>query len=871
MHLGRSGVGRTGPDQNGIASSCLIHKRSPAGSTRPSRCIKKTGSTEARVFYTKVLTFAPDDPDANHLIGLIEQQDGHLDLALERLTKARRLDPGNAELASNLGNLFRALGRNAEAIETFKAGLALKPGLPELHNNLGVAHQDAERHDLAVPCFTKAVELKPDYAEAHANLGVSLAVLGRASEAMESLLAAIGLAPHYEKAITHLDALLEGLERNAAPKEKARVTRMVGSIYDRLGQTQCANHNPASALAAFEKSLTRVPDNRDVAERQLDCLLKIKRPQAAVDALEKLITANPENARYYALIGQSHGQLGATEASIAALRQAVALDPDNAGAYQMLARAMSLDADDELVEDMVGAYARARPDSPARMRMAFTLAKAKEDQADYQQAFAYLSEAHAIRRTQLHFDLDEARRRVERLRAVFTPDLMRARREEVSGGAAPIFIVGMPRSGTTLIESILAAHGQVQACGETDSLIRAAVRFRLRDAGQPPLFAPIGAGAQIRSMARAYLDRVRVEVPEMAAAPRFTDKMPDNFWNVGLIRLAFPEATIIHCRRDPADTCLSLFKSDFNNTGHRYAHDLTELGAYYNLYRDTMRHWDEILPAGSVKTVDYEQLVADPETETRRLVEMCGLDWDDKCRAFHKTGRAVYTASLYQVRRPIYASSVNLADRYGTALAPLRLALADTVDTASQYAVRSRPRDRGGHTVRAVSGLPVFRSACRFEIGQDRCSGVLGAYSCRVDLQLGIRPRVVLACRDRFPVGQVEAGDIGRTRLDAPPVFGLVAADQFDADKARIGVCRDVAPGVACHGKRIDRIGDDIAPERQIVGGKCIKNGIAGNGQFRDFARLPQGLLGRIDAQIESVAPRRQGAREVRLAGAGQA
>jgi hypothetical protein len=315
-------------------------------------------------------------------------------------------------------------------------------------------------------------------------------------------------------------------------------------------------------------------------------------------------------------------------------------------------------------------YAKTEPDSSARMHMAYALAKVREDQSFYAPALDFLLEANRIRRSELEFDLTEGERRLGILRDVFTPELMAHAGRTGDPSGAPIFIVGMPRSGTTLTESIIASHHAVKPCGELPVMAQAAEKLKLRTRGQPPLFERIGPDAPFAELARDYLDGARKRVPQIADSERFTDKMPDNFWNVGLIRLAFPNATIIHCRRSAADTCLSIFKTAFGNDGHGYAYDLEELGAYYNLYRAAMRHWEEVLPDG-LKAIEYERLVADPGVEFRRLIDMCGLDWDDDCLSFHSSKRVVQTASFYQVRRPIYTSSVNLAERYGDGLKPL--------------------------------------------------------------------------------------------------------------------------------------------------------------------------------------------------------
>ena len=639
---------------------------------------QRNRTAEARIQYIKVLTYRPDDPDANHLLALIEANDGHREQALERLLKARRLDPNNPELLSNLGGLYRTLGQGEAAIEAFRAGLALSPELPALHNNLGVANQDLDRHEKAIESFRAALALQPDYAEAHNNLGVSLLRTEGPEAAIPSLVRALDLAPDYVKAVRNLEAALLVFDQRTEKETSSRRFEAADPVpagYVRLGQVYQARKANKLALAAFDKALALVADSLDIAVMRASCLIALERPAEVAAALSDLIERTPDNSVFHAALGQAHAQLGAADASIAALRQAIAIDPDNTEAYQLLAQAQSLAGDDALFDAMQAAYGRTGPDSSERMRMSFALAKACEDREAFRQAFSYLVEANRLRHESVRFDVAEGRRRLQVLRDVFTPGLMAGAAPSKTDGPAPIFILGMPRSGTTLVESILGSHHVVTAGGELNDLPREALRLGFCDRAQPPLFRRLDASAPYETLAKAYLAGVRRAMPTLADTAWFTDKMPDNFWNIGLIRLAFPDARIVHCRRAPADTCLSLYKTDFNSDGHRYAYDLDELGAYYNLYRGAMQHWEAVLPPGSIITVDYETLVADQEAETRRLIAACGLDWDDRCLSFYDTARVVHTASFYQVRRPIYASSVNLAERYGDGLKPLLDAL----------------------------------------------------------------------------------------------------------------------------------------------------------------------------------------------------
>jgi len=305
------------------------------------------------------------------------------------------------------------------------------------------------------------------------------------------------------------------------------------------------------------------------------------------------------------------------------------------------------------------------------MHLGFGLAKAHEDLGHYEKSFAYLLEANTLKRRSFKFDMEDAERRFRHLTELFEPSLYARLQGSGSPDQTPIFIVGMPRSGTTLVEQILSSHPQVQGAGELPWLKEIienafgaidddAFYDRVREA-DIETFSRIGAG---------YAGRLR---ERSDGAAFVTDKMPFNFQFVGMINLVLPKAKIVHCRRDPLDTCLSIFKNYFSE-GNHFAYDMGELGRFYNLYRGVMAHWETVLP-GRVFDIGYEDLVSDQETGSRALLEYCGLEWDDACLAFHKTDRTVVTNSSAQVRKPIYRDSVRSWKRYEDQLAPLIEAL----------------------------------------------------------------------------------------------------------------------------------------------------------------------------------------------------
>jgi hypothetical protein len=298
-------------------------------------------------------------------------------------------------------------------------------------------------------------------------------------------------------------------------------------------------------------------------------------------------------------------------------------------------------------------------DEDDRINLHFALGKAHADLEEHERSFAHLLQANALQRKKLKYDEAFTLGEIEHIGSVFDDELMRAKKRWGNPSYTPVFIIGMPRSGTSLIEQILASHPKVFGAGEVDAFGDAVAELCRTDGGQlfPALVRSLDRD-RLRRLGANYLAAVRDIVPAGLAPARVTDKMPGNFAFAGLIHLALPNARIIHARRDPIDTCLSCFSIGFTGGSIHYSYDLGELGRYYRAYAALMAHWRKILPAGVMLDVQYEDVVDDLEGQARRIVAHCGLPWDERCLAFHATDRAVRTASAAQVRRPIYRSSV---------------------------------------------------------------------------------------------------------------------------------------------------------------------------------------------------------------------
>ena len=308
-----------------------------------------------------------------------------------------------------------------------------------------------------------------------------------------------------------------------------------------------------------------------------------------------------------------------------------------------------------------------------QIELQFARAKAYEDVGRYDDSFRVLASGNALKRRQIAYDETATAAVFERIRQVFTPELIQRFRGAGEPSSVPVFIVGMPRSGTTLVEQILASHPQVFGAGELPALGNTLDCLRPAGGAALPLpdLMPNVSAENLRRLGKRYVAKIARLAP---AATRIADKMPSNFLFAGLIHLALPNARIIHVFRDPVDTCVSCFSKLFA-AGQHHTYDLAELGRYYRRYQALMAHWYRILPAGRILDVRYEDVVANLDGQARRVIAHCGLEWDPRCLAFHDTQRPIHTASASQVRQPLYRTAIGRAQCYEPFLEPLHAAL----------------------------------------------------------------------------------------------------------------------------------------------------------------------------------------------------
>lgn len=588
----------------------------------------------------RAIALAPDYPHAYNSLGIAYFELEDYDQAVDCYHRAVALDPSFAEAHSNLGNALRALKRFEEAIASHHRAIALKPGYATAHNNLGTALRHVRRFAEAEACYRQALALDPRDPAILNNLALTAAQQRRHDEALELLTRSTALAPGNPETFIVLALLL--LERKEL--DQARIA--------------CA------------RALELRPNSADALNVMGRIVFDQGHAQDAVVHYRQAIALKPKLGDAYNNLGNALVELGSIDEAREAFLAALEIDPKSAGALLNFAEMHTFAAGDpylKLMEDLDQAAETLTEDE--QMRLHFALGKAYADLGEYERSFRHLLDGNASKRRLTAYNESAMLGLFDRIRAVFTPELMRGMEGSGDPSPVPVLIVGMPRSGTTLIEQILAAHPRVFGAGELPDMSLTIGSFR--DPSGAPIPYPECVGVltaqSLRQMGAAYVRGLQQRAP---TAVRVTDKMPTNFFYLGLVHLMLPQSRIIHVRRDPLDTCLSCFSKLFAGE-QPYAYDLAELGRYYRAYEALMEHWRRVLPEGVMLDVQYEELVADFEPQARRLLGYCGLEWDDRCLAFHETQRSVRTASATQVRQPIYGTSVGRWRPYREMLQPL--------------------------------------------------------------------------------------------------------------------------------------------------------------------------------------------------------
>jgi tetratricopeptide (TPR) repeat protein len=673
------------------------------------RALEDQGLLErAAESFGRATALRPEFADAHNDLGQVLLRLGRTDAAIASCRRALALQPRFAAALGNLANAERARGSLPAAIAGYRRVIALEPGLAEAHRNLGSALLEAGEPEAAIASLQTAVALRPEFAAAVAQLARALTAVGRGAEAIAhyerllalgardgildeyaGLLAGLG---RYEASATRYRDLLARLPGNgrlhanlghvlhclgdfrAAIEHCRRAIALeprLPEAYLHLGNSLLAMNALYEADAAYRTGLEIAPDHAALHTAHAMAERALGRLADAEASTRRALALRPGAADTMALLGSlaiDHGRFDEAEDL---LRKALAIDPQLPEALTGLTGLRKMSAADAPWRDAAErVLARGLPVAHA-INLHHALGKYYDDVDDCDAAFEHHRMGNELaRRSRLRYDGAEMTQRVTRTLAAFDSDSLAALRPGGIASELPVLVVGMPRSGTSLTEQILASHRQVHGAGELLYWIFAADAERAA--------APAQRAATIAELGRAYLEGLARQAPD---ASRVVDKLPVNFRHIGLIHAALPGARFIHLERSPLDTCLSIYFQGFS-AAHPYATDFGDLAHYYHEYRRLMAHWRAVLPPGTLLEVRYEDLVDDPEGGSRRMLAHIGLPWDPRCLEFHRTDRPVLTASHWQVRQPISRGSVDRWRRYERFIGPLREALGDCATEA---------------------------------------------------------------------------------------------------------------------------------------------------------------------------------------------
>jgi tetratricopeptide (TPR) repeat protein len=545
--------------------------------------------------------------------------------------------------------------------------LAERPGHAEAHNNLGVVLANQGKVDEAIDHYRQALTTKPDFAEACHNLGNALSVKGSLAEALT----------HYQRALA------------VRPK--------FAEVHNNFANVLAMQSKVPEAITHYRQALAIKPDYAEAYNNLGNALRRHGKLDEAVACYRQALAIEPCCAGAFNNLGNALRERGDLTEARAACEKAIECAPRNAMFHHSLAILKRFAPGDQQIAALeLLASDSKRLSSQDRIYLHFALAKAYQDVGEFERCFDHLLQGNTLKRQETDYDEAVVVARLARIAKVFTSAQLKEKQGLGDPSPVPIFIVGMPRSGTSLIEQILASHPKVFGAGELTNLATSVAKL-CQMTPYPDAISSIGQ-KELQELGANYVAEVRQLAPN---AERITDKMPANFSFVGLIHLALPNARVIHVRRDPVDTCYSCFSKLFEGN-LPYSYDLGELGRYYRAYETLMQHWRNVLPTGWLIEVAYEEIIADLGSEARRILAHCGLEWDDRCLAFDDTPRSVRTASALQVRQPIYRSSIGRWRFYEHLLGPLINALSaggsqeDEPGGAEQTITQSKPETTTG-------------------------------------------------------------------------------------------------------------------------------------------------------------------------------
>ncbi len=652
----------------------------------------------------KTAELMPKDPEAHGNLGAVLHEQRRWEEALVSLRRALQLRPDDADALVNAADSLRELGRAAEAVPLYQRALKVNPQQVVAQNDLGNALLLLGQVDAALAAYQLALRLKPDDAQirfnlanaqrlagnfadalagsqqaialdpqlgaAYNNAGLSLVGLGRREEAVTHFRRALAAGPVSVDVLSNLGNTLRDLgdRREAAVLYRQAIELDPAHVesHCNLGNMLFQMHQIDASAASYRRAIALKPDHA-AAHTSLAIVLRHQRRAAEAEAsCQTALAIDPNYAEALHVQGELRADRGEFAEAEQLFRRAIAAKPDYAAAYSSIAthRKLTL-GDEQWLQGILRCLSPKALPLEQEIGVRYALGKYFDDTGQYDEAFSSYECANELsKRFGPKFDPVKLTARVDELIGRLDAARVRQRQPGASDADLPVLVVGMPRSGTSLTEQILASHPSVHGAGEVTFWNTAFNAYR--------------NSSPISGIARDYLERLTAE---SGAALRVIDKMPANFMHEGLVHMAFPRARIIHVRRDPLDTCLSIYFQNFFNMGP-HGNDLVSLAHYYREYRRLTDYWRAVLPKEALLEISYEALIEDQEGVTRQMLEFIGLPWDARTLDFYKTDRVVLTASRWQVRQKIHGGSAGRWRHYEKFLGPLQAALGDVLKAA---------------------------------------------------------------------------------------------------------------------------------------------------------------------------------------------
>ncbi len=571
---------------------------------------------------------------AHLILAWIAHQQRELDVAVERYQQYLAIKPGDAEARYTLGLAFKELQHTELAIEQFEKSIAHVADNADVHRELGDAYARLHSLEEAIKPYQTAIALQADDVVTKINLGHVFHGLRRYTQSV----------PLYQEAL-------------ALQPDNFQLHRHLGASLQKMGQTN-------NALKCFEQALGLSPDYVDARIKLAEVLRELGRAEEALVQVEKAIKLKPDETQAHIILALILRELGQKERAIERFESLLRTNPRCGNLYYQIAM---LEPRQELVPDAEKLLSDPQLPIGDSIFCNFALGNIHRGSKSYDQGFDHFLKANTLYRKTYLYDAEENTLLIDRLIEIYSKRFFQRKGQIGSASQLPVFVLGMPRSGTTLVEQIISSHPLVHGAGELQAMpaIKLTIAQQLEYANPYPECMSLFDKKMAKEYSERYLQELALHCP---TATRITDKLPGNFFKIGLIKTLFPDARIIHCQRNPLDSCISIFFHYIQDW--KWSFDLTELGQYYLDYQRVMFHWQDLFP-GEIFTVQYEELVMEQEKISKKLIDYLGLEWDEKCLEFYNNERDVRTVSNMQVRKPMYKNSMNRWKHYEKHLQPL--------------------------------------------------------------------------------------------------------------------------------------------------------------------------------------------------------